>query len=85
MARFSLYDRRQLLVDEKFQLIAQQIGDPAAVAEEILSGNRPPLLILVGDWPAGISGLLASKLVDAYGLPSFVGSDATISPEAAWP
>jgi single-stranded-DNA-specific exonuclease len=67
--------RRQLIVAEKFEMIAEQIGDPASVAEEVQAGGRPPLLMIVGDWPAGISGLLASKLVETYGLPAFVGSD----------
>jgi single-stranded-DNA-specific exonuclease len=68
-------ERRQLLVAEKFEMIAEQIGDPASIAEEVQARGRPPLLMIVGDWPAGISGLLASKLVETYGLPAFVGSD----------
>jgi single-stranded-DNA-specific exonuclease len=67
--------RRQLLVAKKFEMIAEQIGDPASIAEEVQARGRPPLLMIVGDWPAGISGLLASKLVETYGLPAFVGSD----------
>jgi single-stranded-DNA-specific exonuclease len=38
-----------------------------------MEGKRAPILIQLGEWPAGISGLLASKLVDTYGLPAFVG------------
>jgi single-stranded-DNA-specific exonuclease len=67
---------RQLLVAEKFEEIAEQLGDPATIATEVQDGSRPPLLVVVGNWPAGISGLLASKLVDAYGLPAFVGADS---------
>jgi single-stranded-DNA-specific exonuclease len=46
------------------------------MSAEVKAGDRPPLLVVVGDWPPGISGLLASKLVDTYGLPAFVGTDA---------
>jgi single-stranded-DNA-specific exonuclease len=68
--------RRQLLVAEKFEEIAEQLGDPATIATQVQDGERAPLLVVVGDWPAGISGLLASKLVDTYGLPAFVGADS---------
>jgi single-stranded-DNA-specific exonuclease len=37
---------------------------------------RPPLLLVLGTWPAGISGLLANRLVDLYGLPAFVGTES---------
>jgi single-stranded-DNA-specific exonuclease len=67
--------RRQVLVAQHLEEIAEQIGAPAEVVEEIRAGRRPPMLMIVGDWPAGISGLLASKLVDVYGLPAFVGTD----------
>ncbi|HLJ66099.1 MAG TPA: single-stranded-DNA-specific exonuclease RecJ [Chloroflexota bacterium] len=67
---------RQLLVAETLQGITAQLGDPETVAGEIRAGRRPPLLIVVGTWPAGISGLLAAKLVDAYGVPAFAGTDA---------
>ncbi|MBV9280259.1 MAG: single-stranded-DNA-specific exonuclease RecJ [Chloroflexi bacterium] len=69
-----LNQRRQLLVAEKIEEVVAEIGPPADVAADILAGRRAPLLIVVGDWPAGISGLLASKLVEAYGLPAFVGT-----------
>jgi single-stranded-DNA-specific exonuclease len=75
--RLSAYNQqRQVLVAEKFEEIARQLGDPATVAEEVSGGRRPPLLVVVGDWPQGISGLLASRLVETYGLPAFVGADA---------
>lgn len=66
--------QRQLLVAEHVEAIVQEIGDPSAIAADVLEGKRAPLLIVIGEWPAGISGLLASKVVDAYGLPTFVGS-----------
>jgi single-stranded-DNA-specific exonuclease len=73
----SLHNRqRQLLVAEKFEEITEQLGVPATIAAQVQDGSRPPLLVIVGDWPPGISGLLASKLVDAYGLPAFVGSQS---------
>lgn len=76
-AQLSTYNQqRQDLVAEKIAKIAEEIGDPSRITVEVLEGRRPPLLLLTGDWPVGISGLLASKLVDIYGLPAFVGSDA---------
>lgn len=68
--------RRQVLVAQHLEEIAEQIGSPVDVAEAVKSRQRPPMLMIVGEWPAGISGLLASKLVDTYGLPAFVGTDA---------
>jgi len=68
--------QRQVLVAEKFEEVAAQIGAPSLVTAEVLEGRMSPLLISIGDWQPGISGLLASKLVDAYGLPAFVGSDS---------
>jgi single-stranded-DNA-specific exonuclease len=68
-------ERRQVLVEQHLEEIASRIGPPAEVAAEVAAGRRPPVLVVTGDWPAGISGLLASKLVDAYGLPAFVAAD----------
>ena len=67
--------KRQALVAAHLETTMEQIGSPARTAAEIRAGLRPPILIVTGDWQAGISGLLASKLVDVYGLPAFVGSD----------
>lgn len=67
--------RRQVLVAECLEQIVEHIGAPADLTEQVQSGRRPPLLVVIGDWAAGISGLLASKLVDAYGVPAFVGTD----------
>lgn len=68
-------ERRQVLVETHLEEIAGRVGPPAEIAEGVAAGTRAPLLVVMGDWPAGISGLLASKLVDTYGLPAFVASD----------
>jgi single-stranded-DNA-specific exonuclease len=68
-------EQRQDLVAEKVEEILADIGPAAVLTERVLEGEKPPLLIVIGDWPAGISGLLASKLVDEYGLPAFVGTN----------
>jgi single-stranded-DNA-specific exonuclease len=68
-------ERRQILVEQHLEEIAGRIGAPAEVAAAVAAGTHPPLLVVTGDWPAGISGLLASKLVDTYGLPAFVAAD----------
>lgn len=68
-------ERRQVLVEQHLEEIAGRIGSPVEVAAAIAAGTHPPLLVVTGDWPAGISGLLASKLVDTYGLPAFVAAD----------
>jgi single-stranded-DNA-specific exonuclease len=66
--------QRQDIVGTMFAVLLADFGDTVAFAESVISGERPPILIAVGDWPTGISGLLASKLVDAYGVPAFVGT-----------
>lgn len=68
-------EQRQQLVAETFAGIVAQIGDAQSIRDEVLTGMRPPVLLVTGPWPPGISGLLATKLVDMYGLPAFVGSD----------
>jgi len=74
-AQLSEYNRqRQVLVSEKFAEVIERLGDPADLAQHVATGTQPPVLVVIGEWPAGISGLLASKLVDIYGLPAFVGT-----------
>lgn len=70
----TLNRERQDLVAAQTMSLVQQLGSPDAIAAEVASGRRPPLIVVQGDWPPGISGLLASKLVDLYGLPAFVGA-----------
>jgi len=67
--------QRQALVATHLEATIERVGLPADVACAVYEGKRAPVLIVTGEWPAGISGLLASKLVDAYGLPAFVGSE----------
>lgn len=82
----SEYNRqRQMLVEQYMEEIVERLGDPIGVVQEVQSGTRPPALIEVGVWPAGISGLLASRLVDRYGVPAFVGTrteDGTVAVSA---
>jgi single-stranded-DNA-specific exonuclease len=66
--------QRQLLVAVNLKEMVDRIGDAPLLALQVAGGERPPLLIQVGAWTSGISGLLAAKLVDRYGLPAFVGS-----------
>jgi single-stranded-DNA-specific exonuclease len=66
--------QRQALVAETFDRLADMLGDPERMASAVRDGSSPPVLVVVGEWPSGISGLLASKLVEMYGLPAFVGS-----------
>jgi single-stranded-DNA-specific exonuclease len=66
--------QRQALVDTMLAMLLEEFGDPLALAEAVVAGERSPILVTLGDWPAGISGLLASKLVDVYGLPAFVAT-----------
>jgi single-stranded-DNA-specific exonuclease len=70
-----LNTQRQALVTETFELVAAGLGAPETIVEEARGGSRPPVLIVLGDWPAGISGLLANRLVEVYGLPAFVGTE----------
>lgn len=74
-ARLSDYNRqRQALVAETFGQIVNTLGAPERMTAAVSGGSAPPVVVIVGDWPSGISGLLASKLVELYGLPAFVGS-----------
>jgi single-stranded-DNA-specific exonuclease len=74
-AQLSEYNRqRQSMVAGYLQEIVARIGEPADLTTRVASGEQPPLLVELGDWTAGISGLLAAKLVDRYGLPAFVGA-----------
>ncbi|GAC1325041.1 MAG: single-stranded-DNA-specific exonuclease RecJ [Chloroflexota bacterium] len=73
--RLTEYNRqRQDLVERYMEAIVERLGDPTALMAAVTRGDRPPALIEIGEWPAGISGLLASKLVDRYGVPAFIGS-----------
>ncbi|HEX6510350.1 MAG TPA: DHH family phosphoesterase, partial [Chloroflexota bacterium] len=52
--------QRQTLVAETFDAVAAELGDQSNMAEAVRAGSRAPIVIVVGRWPAGISGLLAS-------------------------
>lgn len=69
----TLNRERQDVVAAQMVSLIGQLGAPDVMASEVVAG-RPPLVMVHGDWPPGISGLLASKLVDLYGLPAFVGA-----------
>ncbi|PZS00444.1 MAG: single-stranded-DNA-specific exonuclease RecJ [Chloroflexi bacterium] len=69
-------EQRQSLVNQRADQLYEAVGDPEVLLAETRLGVRPPVLIEVGEWTAGISGLLASKLSDRYGLPAFVGSES---------
>jgi single-stranded-DNA-specific exonuclease len=66
--------KRQAVVETTLAVLLADMGDPLHLAQAVASGARSPILLVEGTWPAGISGLLAAKLVDAYGLPAFVGT-----------
>jgi single-stranded-DNA-specific exonuclease len=70
----ALNRQRQALVEAIMAVLLADLGDPAAMAEEVAAGRKPPVLVVQGDWPSGISGLLAARLVEVYGLPAFVGT-----------
>jgi single-stranded-DNA-specific exonuclease len=65
---------RQEMVATHLETVLSELGEPELLVSEVLDGRRAPVLIQTGDWTAGISGLLASKLVDTFGLPAFVGT-----------
>jgi single-stranded-DNA-specific exonuclease len=66
---------RQALLTRTFEQVVAEMAEPGAVVAAVRDGSRPPVLIVLGSWPAGISGLLANRLVEAYGLPAFVGAE----------
>jgi single-stranded-DNA-specific exonuclease len=63
---------RQELVSEHLEPLLASLGSSAELVQAVRDGRRPPLLFVEGTWPSGISGLLASKLAEAYGLPTVV-------------
>ncbi len=65
---------RQHLVARNIDSIVEGIGDEATVALDVQNGKRAPILCVKGEWPAGVSGLLASQLTERYGLPAIVAS-----------
>jgi single-stranded-DNA-specific exonuclease len=66
--------KRQALVQSTMAVLLADLGDPIALAEAVAAGERPPVIVVRGEWPSGISGLLAARLVEVYGLPAFVGT-----------
>ncbi len=65
---------RQALVADTLVGLLGALGDETAFTSAVRGGLTAPIIVVEGDWPPGISGLLASKLVDLYGVPAFVGS-----------
>lgn len=74
-ARLSRHnEERQRLVDHHSTALFHALGDATAMVDRVRSGAGAPILLVRGEWPAGISGLLATRLVEIYGLPAFVGT-----------
>jgi single-stranded-DNA-specific exonuclease len=69
-----LNSERQRLLAETYEVVARELGDPEGILEAVTAGAKAPLLFVLGAWPAGLSGLLANRLVETYGLPAFVGT-----------
>lgn len=69
-------EERRRLVERHTEELFQLLGPVASVTHRVMSGVSPPILLVRGDWPPGISGLLATRLVETYGLPAFVGTAA---------
>ena len=65
---------RQNLVARHIEEIVEELGDEASIALDVQNGRRAPLLCVKGNWPPGVSGLLASQLTERYGLPAIVAS-----------
>jgi single-stranded-DNA-specific exonuclease len=56
-------------------------GEPEVASRGIdAGGSLPPALLVRGEWPVGIIGLIAGRLADETGLPAVVASP--IDPEA---
>jgi single-stranded-DNA-specific exonuclease len=52
----------------------ERIGIPSEVKSGIAAGVLDPMITVAGDWGPGISGLLASDLVDRYCVPALAGA-----------
>lgn len=60
---------------ERQQIESVSVETAAAMAEQELDcGNQRLLFLCVRDWPNGIAGIVASRLVDRYALPCVVVS-----------
>jgi len=60
-----LNTQRKFLTDQVFQAAVNQVEKSA--------GSSDPVLILTGQgWPRGVLGIVASRLVEAYGKPAIV-------------
>jgi single-stranded-DNA-specific exonuclease len=59
----ALNARRKLLTDQVFQAVQAQIERDHAILE------RPALVFFNPDWPAGVIGIVASRLVELYYRP----------------
>lgn len=65
---------RQSLLEEHFARVASSL-DKEQFEQDVLSGKRAPILIVEGDWPPGISGLIASRLSERYGVPTICAAE----------
>ena len=57
-------EARQQLVADRFEAIVREVGATVVIRDDVRSGKIPPVLLVRGDWPSGISGLLATRLVE---------------------
>lgn len=66
--------QRQLLLEEHFSHLVSTI-DKEDFLRNVSTGLQPPIIITHGSWPPGISGLIASRLTDMYGVPAICASE----------
>ncbi|GEM_PF-369011 len=67
-------DLRQTQVAAAVEEAVEIMGAPAEATVDIREGRRPPIACVSGSWGPGISGLVASSLVERYGVPALAAS-----------
>ncbi|HEY0442921.1 MAG TPA: single-stranded-DNA-specific exonuclease RecJ [Candidatus Limnocylindrales bacterium] len=70
-------DMTKVAVEEARAAVAAAIAatDAVAVATAAAADSEPGVTIVRGDWPVGIVGLVASRLVEDLGRPAIVGAN----------
>ena len=54
--------------------IAAGLASAPGEAAGLASAPRPPAIVVLGEWPVGIVGLVAGRLADETGVPAVVGT-----------
>lgn len=71
-----LADEIEVLNADRKRLTDEAVLAAQAQVESIYADGPPTGIVVAGPWPLGVVGIVAAKLVDRYGCPAIVFSDA---------